>query len=100
MSFRIVIGSAGAGKTYYICSEMLHKIKKDNNKNFIYIVPEQFTLETQRKMVNMQRELFSLSGIMNVDIVSFNRLSFRVFEELGVDTLSILDDTGKNTYSS
>ena len=95
MSFRIVIGSAGAGKTYYMCSEMLQEIKKDNNKNFIYIVPEQFTLETQRKMVNMQRELFSLSGIMNVDIVSFNRLSFRVFEELGVDTLSILDDTGK-----
>lgn len=95
MSLRMVLGAAGAGKTYFLCSEMLHQIRKDNGKNFIYIVPEQFTLETQKKMVNMQKELFSLSGIMNVDIVSFNRLSFRVFEELGVDSLSILDDTGK-----
>lgn len=95
MALRIVLGSSGSGKTHFMCEEMLKNIKKDNSCNYIYIVPEQFTMETQKKMVKMQRELFSLSGIMNIDIVSFNRLSFRVFEELGVNRLSILDDTGK-----
>lgn len=95
MSLRMVLGSSGSGKTHFMCEEMLKNVRKDNRCNYIYVVPEQFTMETQKKMVNMQRELFSLSGIMNIDIVSFNRLSFRVFEELGINRLSILDDTGK-----
>lgn len=95
MSLRLVLGASGAGKTHFLCEKMLGDIRKNNKLNYIYIVPEQFTLETQKKIVKMQNELFSLSGIMNMDIVSFNRLSFRVFEELGVNRLEILDDTGK-----
>ncbi len=96
MALQLVLGAAGVGKTHYLCEEMLKTIHQNKNKNYIYIVPDQFTFETQKKMVNMRNELFGGAGIMNVDIVSFNRLAFRVFEEQGFNKLSVLDDTGKN----
>lgn len=95
MALQFIFGAAGSGKSHFLCETMLHSIYKDNTKNFIYLVPEQFTLETQKKMVYMQQNLYGRSGVMNVDILSFNRLAFRVFEELGIDGLKILDDTGK-----
>ena len=33
---------------------------------------------------------------MNVEVMSFGRLSHRIFEELGIEDLPKLDDTGKN----
>lgn len=96
MALQLVLGASGVGKTQYLCEKMLRTIHEDTNKNYIYIVPEQFTFETQKKMVNMRKELFGGAGVMNVDIVSFNRLAFRVFEEQGFNKLSVLDDTGKN----
>ena len=94
MSLNLVLGGRGSGKTYYLCKKMIDEIS-NGDKKYIYIVPEQFTLETQKKLVNMRYELQGLAGIMNVDIVSFNRLAFRIFEELGIDKLSIIDDMGK-----
>jgi ATP-dependent helicase/nuclease subunit B len=60
--------------------------------NYFIIVPEQFTMATQRKIVGMHPN----HGIMNVDILSFPRLAYRIFEEVGVKQHEILDDTGKS----
>lgn len=95
MALNLVLGSSGAGKTYYLCNKMLQDIHERKIDNYIYIVPDQFTLETQKKMVNMHQNIYGRAGIMNIDIASFTRLAFRVFEEQGVNSLSILDDTGK-----
>lgn len=35
-------------------------------------------------------------SIMNVDVVSFNRLAFRIFDELGMGNLNILEETEKS----
>lgn len=35
-------------------------------------------------------------GIMNIDVLSFNRLAHRIFEEVGSDRRMILTETGKN----
>ena len=45
-----------------------------------------------------QKELVALSprhGIMNVDILSFDRLAHRVFAEVGGDQTPVLEDVGK-----
>lgn len=91
MSLKLILGSSGAGKTRYIYDEVIKKSMENPDRNYIIIVPEQFTMETQKDIV----ELHPRHGVMNIDIVSFNRLAFRVFEELGINRLSILDDTGK-----
>ena len=33
---------------------------------------------------------------MNVDVLSFARLAYRVFDELGKQNLRVLEETGKN----
>ena len=35
-------------------------------------------------------------GLLNIDILSFNRLAYRVFSETGGDTLPVLEETGKS----
>lgn len=91
MSLKLILGSSGAGKTHYMYEEIIKKSIDNPEKNFIVVVPEQFTMATQKDIV----ERHPRHGVMNIDIVSFNRLAFRVFEELGINRLSVLDDTGK-----
>ena len=89
---RFILGASGSGKSEILFRELIEKSVKNPDKNYIIVVPEQFTLETQKKVVTMHK----CTAVANIDIVSFNRLSFRVFEELGIGNPDILDDTGKS----
>ena len=89
---RFILGASGSGKSEVLFRELTERSVANPDKNYIIVVPEQFTLETQKKVVTMH----SCGAAANIDIVSFNRLSFRVFEELGISNLEILDDTGKS----
>ena len=67
--------------------------EEQKKQKMIYlIVPEQFTLQAQKGIVARQKN----GAIMNIDVVSFNRLAYRVFDELGMDDLVVLEDTGKS----
>lgn len=90
-SLRLVLGGSGYGKSGYIFEQLIEMSVKNPDKNYIIVVPEQFTMQTQKEIV----ERHPNHGVLNIDIVSFNRLAFRVFEELGISNLSVLDDTGK-----
>ena len=89
---RFILGPSGSGKSEILFQELIDRSVEHPDKNYIIVVPEQFTLETQKKVVTMHRS----GAVANIDIVSFNRLCFRVFEELGISSLDILDDTGKS----
>ncbi len=91
MALKFVLGPSGAGKTTYIYDEIISKSLENPSKNYILLVPDQFTMAVQKDIVTRHPR----HGVMNIDIVSFGRLAFRVFEELGVNKLSVLDDTGK-----
>ena len=65
---------------------------KNPKKNYLVIVPEQFTMQTQKKLV----ELSPNGAIMNIDVLSFKRLAYRVFDELGINDIEVLEETGKN----
>lgn len=89
MGITLILGSSGSGKTYRLYN---HLTKIAENGGHCYaVVPEQYTMETQRNIVNMSGR----KGTMNIDIVSFNRLALRIFEETGTYTEEMLDDTGK-----
>ena len=44
MSLKLILGESGAGKSYYVYKEMIEKTNSDG-RNYLYIVPEQFTME-------------------------------------------------------
>lgn len=92
MPLRLILGNSGSGKSYNSCKEMVDKSIQNPYMNFIAVVPEQFTLQTQKDIVMMHPK----KGVMNIDIVSFDRLAYRVFQEMGVKNLETLDDTGKS----
>lgn len=92
MSLQFIIGNSGSGKTEYMYRRMVSEAEQNPKKNYLVIVPEQFTLQTQRKLV----ELSSNQAIMNVDVLSFKRLAYRVFDDMGILTLQVLEETGKN----
>ncbi|TGY98115.1 helicase-exonuclease AddAB subunit AddB [Petralouisia muris] len=92
MSLQLIFGGSGSGKSDYVYRRLLEQSKIEKDKTFFVLVPEQFTMQTQRELVRRQEN----HSIMNVDVVSFPRLAYRVFDELGMGKLSILEETGKN----
>ena len=92
MSLQFIIGSSGAGKSYYAYKRIIEDSLKRPEKNYYVIVPEQFTMQTQKTLVEMHPG----KGILNIDILSFERLAYRVFEETGGDNRKVLEDTGKS----
>ncbi len=92
MSLQLFLGSAGSGKSYQLYREVIELSKINPGTNYLVIVPEQFTLQTQKDIVTMHPE----HGVMNVDILSFLRFAYRIFEETGAKDYPILEDTGKS----
>ena len=92
MSLQLIIGSSGAGKTRYLYENLIRVSLEEPDIQYIAIVPEQFTMQTQKEIVALHPD----HGTMNIDIVSFQRLAYRVFEELAVEHLEVLDDMGKS----
>jgi ATP-dependent helicase/nuclease subunit B len=92
MSLQLFLGSAGSGKSYQLYREVIELSKNEPDTNFLVIVPEQFTLQTQKDIVTMHPE----HGVMNVDILSFLRFAYRIFDEVGGNECPVLEDTGKS----
>lgn len=87
-----VFGASGSGKSSILQEKMIREALENPKKWYLFLVPDQFTMETQRSIV----EKHPCHGIMNIDVLSFGRLSYRVFEETGGVSQPVLDDTGKN----
>ncbi len=92
MPLKFVFGPSGSGKSSYLYQHVIQESMKYPERNYIVLVPEQFTMQTQKDLVMMHER----KGIMNIDVLSFARLAYRVFEETGGGGLPVLDDEGKN----
>lgn len=92
MSLQFIFGNSGAGKSHYLYEHIIEESIRHPKQNYIVIVPEQFTMQTQTEFVMRHPR----HGIMNIDILSFQRLAFRVLEEIGEGNRVVLDDEGKS----
>ena len=92
MALKFILGNSGGGKTEYMYQEVVKHAEANVKKNYLVVVPEQFTMQTQRRLV----DLSSNKAIMNIDVLSFQRLAYRIFDELGKTDIKILEETGKN----
>ncbi len=92
MSLRFYFGASGAGKSRQLYEEIISRSMENPKQNFLVIVPDQFTMQTQKDLVTLHKR----GGIMNIDVLSFGRLSHRILEEVGSRQIPVLDDTGKS----
>ena len=92
MSLQMILGPSGSGKSHYIYNKIIKDGIKNPDVNYILLVPEQYSMALQRKLVMMH----PAKGYMNIDVIGFNRLCFRVFDELNIKPGKVLEDFGKS----
>ena len=91
MGLRIIYGKAGSGKSQYIFNEINEKLtqqrkneisreitisNEDNRPQFI-ITPEQFSFTAEQKLMENRK------AIIGTEVITFNRLAYRVINEIG-----------------
>ena len=89
---RFIFGASGAGKSVSLYREVIERAEREPKRNFFILVPDQFTMQTQMDVVREHPR----HGIMNIDVLSFGRLSHRILAECGGEKMPVLDDTGKS----
>ena len=89
MELRLIYGTAGTGKTEK-CFEETAKLIKEN-KNIIIITPEQFSYTAEKKLM----EKIDTNAVLNAEVVTFNRMAYRVINELGKQDEIGLSKSGK-----
>ena len=92
MALQLILGNAGAGKTQCLYERVIQESIENPHRNYLVIVPEQFTMQTQKELVKRHPN----GGIINIDVLSFERLAHRIFGEVGSNFGPVLDDEGKN----
>lgn len=92
MSLRFFFGPSGAGKSKRLYQEIMERSLAHPEKNYLIIVPDQFTMQTQKELVISHER----GGILNIDVLSFGRLTHRILDEVGQLDTPVLDDTGKS----
>ncbi len=92
MALQFYFGASGAGKSKKLHQDIIDASLKHPEINYLLIVPDQFTMQTQMDLVLEHPS----HAIMNIDVLSFGRLTHRILEEVGAVQLPVLDDTGKS----
>ena len=64
MSLQLILGSSGAGKSHYLYTHIIEESMKNPDRNYIVVVPEQYTMAIQKRLVSMHPR----KGILNIDV--------------------------------
>ncbi len=91
MSLKIVYGKSGTGKSTYIFNEIADKIKKEKRKIYI-ITPEQFSFTAEKKLLDS----IDTSSVISAEVLTFNRMAYRVMKEVGNNRSKNLSSSGKS----
>lgn len=90
MALQFILGPSGAGKSEYIYEDIIRRTMQDERENVVVLVPEQYSLEIQRKLVQKHPR----GGSFQIDVIGFNRLAYRIFDELHIKPKKVLEDFG------
>ena len=101
---KILIGNHGLEKSEWLYNYLIKESRVESDpkivdlgKKIYLVVPEQDTNEKQRIMMNRSSKLGYGSGIINIDVVSFDRIAHNVFDILNIEPREekIIDDDAK-----
>lgn len=68
MALRYITGRSGTGENRILVRKVIRRSIEIPEKQYYVIVPEQFSLEMQRKIVKMHPR----HGFFNIDVLSFH----------------------------
>ncbi len=88
---RIIYGRSGSGKTTYGLKEIRKNLDGGTSSPLVLLVPEQYTFQAERDLI----KVLGTGGIMTTEVLSFRRLAFRVFNQVGGITYPHLHSAGK-----
>lgn len=91
MSLRFIYGRAGSGKSYYCLNNIKKRIDNSVTNPLILLVPEQFSLQAERNLV----KTMGTGGIIRTEVLSFKRMAYRVFNEVGGIVHTRINSAGK-----
>lgn len=91
MSLRFIYGRAGSGKTIRCLNEIKARMENGAENPLVLLVPEQFTFQAERDLINV----LGKGGILKTEVLSFRRLAFRVFNDVGGITRPHIHSAGK-----
>ena len=91
MSLRFIYGGAGKGKSTFCLTDIKQRQEEECEKPLVLLVPEQFSFQAEKNLI----KVVGSTGIKNVQVLSFNRLAYKVFSEVGGITLKGIDASGK-----
>lgn len=89
MALKLAYGRRGSGKTAFCFDAIASGLKE--NKKIIYIVPEQFSLESERRIASK----FFAAASSFVEVLSFERLAHQVFSKFGPLYKEYINDAGR-----
>lgn len=90
MGITAIMGRAGTGKSRTLI-ERIRPLLACPEQRALVLVPDQFTLETERWLM----ERLGVPGLLNVQVLGLSRLAFRVREAAGGATRVPLDERGQ-----
>ena len=91
MSLTLLYGSSVSRRTEQLYETLIQASIAQPERSFIMLVPEQASLSVQQELVRLHPR----HALTNVDVLTFNRLAYRVFQDLSEPGKGLLDDTGK-----
>lgn len=113
MGLRIIYGTSGTGKSTYIFQEIQEKLKEqyistsnkddvlisdakngkmiDLTSNIKIITPEQFSFTAEQKLL----EFSPNNSVLTAEVVTFNRMAYRILDEVGGKTRNHLSKSGR-----
>ncbi len=91
MSLRFIYGRAGSGKTTRCLNEIKARMDGGAQNPLVLLVPEQFTFQAERDLIRV----LGKGGILGTEVLSFRRLAFRVFNDVGGITQPHIHSAGK-----
>ena len=92
MSLKIIYGKSGSGKSTYIFNEIANKIQNNTSRKIYIITPEQFSFTAEKKLL----ESVKTSAVISAEVLTFNRMAYRVMKEIGNAKTKNLSSTGKS----
>lgn len=92
MGLKLILGKSGSGKSFSIYEDIKKKIEEGFEGKLILIVPDQFTFEAEKNLIDIAGE----KSVFKARVLNFKRLSHLVFSDLGGLKKNFINGCGRN----